>query len=243
MHVILLAAVCGVILSAACIESKEQVSIEPVNLSGMSERFLGFARHNASPALEFTPRVPAYDLPLATGDIANYRDLSSKVVLDPASLALLQQNGFVVIENPFNPREEDIIRPYQALKEHDLPVFITTDSLLHLYHIQFDETLRQIEEREFYDAVWQMSDRLLQSSLKTFETASGEEKEAARRNAVFFAVGLVLLEPGADQLCTGENAWQCEETHFSPEEADRYRFTIPALIQSEVEEECALIEN
>ena len=243
MHAILLAFACCVILSAACMESREPVSIEPVDLSGMSDESGGFAKYYASPALEFVPRVPSYNLPLATGDIANYRDLSSKIALDPASLALLEENGFVVIENPYNPREEDITRPYQALKEHDLPIFITTDSLLHLYHIQFDETLRQIEEREFYDAVWQLSDRLLASSLETFEAASGEEKEAARRNAAFFAVGLALLEPGADQLCTGENAWQCQETHFSPEEADQYRFTVPAPVRSEVEKERALIEN
>ena len=241
-HAILLAAICCVIFSAACMETEEPVSIEPVNLSGMSDAPSGFARYYASPALEFTPRVPSYNLPLATGDIANYRDFSSKIALDPGAAALLEENGFVVIQNPFSPREEDIIKPYQALKEHDLPVFITTDSLLHLYHIQFDETLRQIEEREFYHAIWQMSDRLLQSSLDTYESAGGEEKEAARRNAAFFAVGLALLEPRTDQLCTGENAWQCQETHFSTEEARQYTFTLPSVVRDEVEKELALIE-
>ena len=80
-------------------------------------------------------------------------------------------------------QKRTITKPYETLKAKGIPVFITSDSLLHLYHIQFDETLRQIEEREFYDAIWDISKELLESSLKNYENSAGDIKEAARRNA------------------------------------------------------------
>ena len=34
-----------------------------------------------------------------------------------------------------------------------IPIFVTADTLLHLYHVQFDETLKDIEQRDFYDDI------------------------------------------------------------------------------------------
>ena len=83
---------------------------------------------------------------------------------------MLESNGFVVIENPYNPEEEDITSTYATLKEENVPIFITTDSLLHLYHIQFDETLRQIEEKEFYDTLWKTDLTLLSASIEMYDS-------------------------------------------------------------------------
>lgn len=60
-----------------------------------------------------------------------------------------KKNGFVVVKNPFNPQEELITEVYSTLEKNEIPIVITSDSLLHLYYIQFDETLRRIEEKEF----------------------------------------------------------------------------------------------
>jgi len=66
----------------------------------------------------------------------------------------LYKNGFVVIEsraagNIFEFEPVRVNETYKDLKVADVPIFITSDSLLHLYHIQFDETLKRIEEKEF----------------------------------------------------------------------------------------------
>jgi len=241
------AAIFAAVITTACVQTEQPgviqpLAVEAVNLSGANTTVPGFAQYYASPALAIDARVPAYDLPLAPGDIANYGDVASKVPLDADAESLLAEHGFVVIANPFNSQEEDITRPYEILKERQLPIFITSDSLLHLYHIQFDETLRRIEEREFYDAIWQVSDHLLQQSLAVHASAEGEAKEAARRNAAFFTVGLSLLAPQPDQIIPEEEAWRYEETHFSREEADRYRVSVPAAVRDEVEAELALIE-
>jgi hypothetical protein len=69
------------------------------------------------------------------------------------AVPLLEQNGFAIVEHDFgrfDPNLDDIVKPSKYLKNNNVPIFITADTLLHLYHIQFDETLKDIKEREFY---------------------------------------------------------------------------------------------
>ena len=132
---------------------------------------------------------------------------------------------------------------YSTLKEEEIPVFITTDSLLHLYHIQFDETLRQIEENEFYDTLWKTDLTLLNASVEKYNSASGEEKEAARRNVAYFAVALSLLQPKASQeQATEEPYGIVDEALFPAGSAEKYQFEIPSFVKEDVEAELALIE-
>ncbi len=84
---------------------------------------------------------------------------------------------------------------YDNIEEADIPVYVTADSLLHVYHIQFDETLKDIEEREFYDDLITLSDRLQEDSHIKYKTFTGDLKEAARRNWAFFTVGYWLMQP------------------------------------------------
>ena len=147
--------------------------------------------------------IAQYTLPLPIEQIYNYDNFSSAITLSDEARILLENNGFVVMDNPFAPKGEDITDPYDNLKEIGIPIFITTDSLLHLYHIQFDETLRQIEEREFYDDLWEISQFLLEEAEYEYQNTTGDAKEAAKRNVAFFSVGLSLLEPKEEQLCHG----------------------------------------
>jgi len=183
---------------------------------------------------------------LETGEISNFQSFSSKITLSDAALEMLKRNGFVVIENPFDPGEEDISRPYEDLREEDIPIFITSDSLLHLYHIQFSETLRRIEEQEFYDDIWWMSMLLLGDSIEKYEIYSGDLKEAAKRNVAYFSVGLSLLQPTESQVSTADNnefPWIDEDqVNFTEEDLEVYRFEVPQFVASVVEGELDLIE-
>jgi len=100
--------------------------------------------------LEVTPSVPAYPLPLSTTKIINYKNFLEKIQLSPEALSLLKNNGFVVIPTPLDIAEreiflmssrqnacpkDDFVAYYNAIGDKDLPIFITTDSLLHYYHI------------------------------------------------------------------------------------------------------------
>ncbi len=192
--------------------------------------------------------APGYKLPLSTEDIDNFEDFNSRLPLGDEAVGRLEENGFVVMNDPFSPKREDITAPYKLLKNFEVPIFVTSDSLLHVYHIQFDETLREIEEEHFYDDLWMLTEEMLARSEADYKAASGEAKEAAKRNVAFFSVALSLLSPKEDQLCPGsgrecnEGSFEGTYPYFTPEELEERSFEVPALVKDEVETEMALIE-
>ena len=214
--------------------------IGPVDLSNVTTAKLSFLEYYSHSPVSVTLQAPQYELPMRTEDISNYPEFSERIPLSEDALRLLERNGFVVIDNPFDPVEEEITRPYEDLGESNIPIFITSDSLLHLYHIQFDETLRQIEEKEFYDAIWRISEELLDDSVAKYDIATGDLKEASRRNAAYFAVALSLLQPREEQVCrVGEG--DLANAYFKPEELEKYSFEVPEFVDSLVEDELNLI--
>jgi len=219
-----------------------KLETEPIDLSGAATGTMDFTRYYSLQPLSIDLKVPGYDLPLQTDQISNYDSFSKEIALENIAMGLLEENGFVVIENPFYREEDDIIQPYKTLARNEVPIFVTTDSLLHLYHIQFDETLRQIEEREFYDLIWEISEELLNDSMESYENSDGELKEASKRNAAYFAVGLSLLKPSPEQVCQSENEWDCTDAYFKKDDLRRYSFEVPSFVRDDVERELELID-
>jgi len=238
---------------------------KPINLSNISAEKLAFAKYYSLDSLDIELQTAQYNLPLKTSSIKNYKDFSKKISLDNETLSSLNKNGFAVIDNPFYLKEEDITNPYKILKDEEIPVFITSDSLLHLYHIQFDETLRQIEEREFYDKIWEISKELLDKSSKQLDDRmeymtradmTGEQlerynklDEAYKRNIIYLSVGLELLKPKNGQFCPSimdikDMPSACDDKMgFSKSEVSKYTFEIPDFVKEEVQKELTLIEK
>nr|QNO44068.1 hypothetical protein DKCKCFMF_00001 [Methanosarcinales archaeon ANME-2c ERB4]QNO44209.1 hypothetical protein BDDIBOIB_00004 [Methanosarcinales archaeon ANME-2c ERB4] len=223
-------------------QKKPVLKTEPVDLSGTTSEKMDFAKHYSLDPLDIALNAPQYDLPLQTDQISNYDPFSGEIQLSDDALSLLEKNGFVVIDNPFDLKEEDIVQPYKTLVDRDIPIFVTTDSLLHLYHIQFDETLRQIEEREFYNLVWEISEQLLDSSMESYKNSDGDLKEASRRDVAYFSVGLSLLKPKPEQVCQSEDEWECGDAYFKKEDLTRYIFEVPSYVRDDVEAELKLID-
>jgi len=145
------------------------------------------------------PNARGYRLPLNLTDIANYEQVSSHLNLANAQ-DLIQQNGFAIIERPFpwwDKCSHGVIAPYQYLGGESIPFFVTTDTFLHLYHIQFDETLRAIEEREVIRDVNDLTVALLNRALRLHGRLEGDLKEAAKRNIAYLSVGRRLIDPNA----------------------------------------------
>ncbi len=221
--------------------------------------------------VEVNPQIPHYDLPLQTKDISNYQKFSEKIKLSPKALSLLEKNGFAVIPTPENIRKQpdDFAVFYSDLKWKDLPIIITTDSLLHYYHIFFDTTLMKLERDLFYDDVWKMSEELLKDSVKIYNTAEDENlKEAARRNVAYLSVALEVLKPQENQVeseetlreeyCNGDTGSYCDAMiegvkrqygdktsfkYFSEEEFKKYNFETPEFAKDLVQREIEFIEK
>ncbi len=184
-----------------------------------------------------------YTLPLEPTGITNYGHFTSSVPLSGRAEQLLLSNGFVVIENPFDGDEEHIQPVYDDLRDMDIPIFVTSDSLLHLYHIQFDETLRRIEETTFYGDIWNISRALYDYSAEQYNLTEGKVREAHRRNAAYLAVGLCLLKPGEEQVSEMEDAYSYDSGSFYEEDLERYGFAPGAFVEGLVEAELARIEE
>jgi hypothetical protein len=221
---------------------ENRLKTEEVTFSGSGGGTSSIAGNYTLESLDVELKVPSYELPLQNKEISNYGDFSGKIPLNDSALKMLESNGFVVIENPYGSGEEDIISMYSTLQEEEIPVFITTDSLLHLYHIQFDETLRKIEEDEFYDTLWKTDLALLNASIEKYNSASGDEQEAARRNTAYFSVALSLLQPKPEQI-QKDDSYDSDYMSLFPEDtAKQYQFKIPDFVKKEVEDELALID-
>ena len=97
--------------------------------------------------LSISLNAPDYTLPLDLNEVTNFEEVESTFYLTESQRQLLQENGFVII--PWYG--DDIVQTYKTLKEQEIPIFVTSDTLLHLYHIQFNEILKRLEEEEFFD--------------------------------------------------------------------------------------------
>lgn len=142
--------------------------------------------------LHIEPNTVSYELLLDLGVLTNYDHVNRYLALDQAK-DLIGQNGFVVIEHEFYSQVDDIVEPYTYLRDDNIPMFVTADTLLHLYHIQFGETLKEIEETEFVDAIKTLTDTLLSDHLQLYDQLEGDLKEAARRNVAYLSVAGQLI--------------------------------------------------
>lgn len=136
----------------------------------------------------FTPSVPDYEI---ESDLSNveYTDI---LVGPTSSRDLLAENGFYVSEG----WSEEFFSIYEDNRYEMIPNFVTTDSVLHTYHLYFNFLLKSLEENELYDIAEDISEAMLDKSLEQYESLKGTEwEDAAKRNVGFFAVALKQLKP------------------------------------------------
>ena len=114
------------------------------------------------------------------------------LILSEDALDKLYQNGFVVISNF---REETMEDVYCTVFLNDLPVFITTDSILHLYHLVFDNLLKNVEKQHLIPIVKQLTRQLSQKSLEIYlSVQSSHLKNAAKEVLLYFSVAASLID-------------------------------------------------
>jgi hypothetical protein len=157
------------------------------------------------PANIYAPAFAAFkpvtvDLPATFngGDYALPVDLAGvkyadQIEFSAAQRQLLSQNGFVVL--PPTPGEyREFYQVYEAGRYGFRPVFITTDSIYHVYHLLFDKMLRDLERDAFIATLGSLTSTMLSASYQQYGMLKGTElEEPALRNVAFFAVAAQLL--------------------------------------------------
>jgi len=190
-----------------------------------------FAAYYEPWILDIEPNAPGYTLPLDLGVLINYSQMDAEFGLETVK-ASIEQNGFVIIEHDFgsfDPNRDDIVEPYEYLSDGKLPLFITADTLLHLYHLQFEETLKWTEQGQLYNDIRDLTTALFNDSLVLYGECTGDLKEAARRNVAYLCVAgeLIGSSTSVPEVVSGEVAGELAkiDAHqgFAPSDIFIYR--------------------
>ncbi len=167
--------------------------------------------------IKVTPSIPQLKL---ASDFSNVDDLSYFASLNDGSeqaksiLAKLKENQFAVAREGYH---KEYYPMYEGNRYSLTPTFITTDSMLHNYHIMFDHSLRRLEETQLSAKLDTLSKSMLETSETQYEAVKGTAWEnAAKRSVGLFAVGARLTDPTVK---------------------------VPAYIEKEVNQELALIQE
>lgn len=139
--------------------------------------------------------VRPFKLPLKRADLVNLeRDILAKGLLaDPdAALAALLQDGIAVGETKV--RYDRFEEAYTALASQQVPVTVTSDSLLHLYHLYFAEVLKAVETRSLAPMLQSLVQGLL-AHLESVGSRGGPLAAPVRNEVAFLSVALALLDP------------------------------------------------
>jgi len=167
-----------------------------------------FATYEETP-VKISPQVESYTV---EKDLANITNKDQFTFSDSAK-NLLVQNAFVVVPSS----NQEYFSIYEDNRYSYVPSFITTDSMLHNYHLFFDYLLRTLEKDKLIPELKTLNANMLKISQEQYQKLSGTAWEnAAKRNVAFFTVASGLLEPGTP---------------------------IPEAVKKEVEKEIELIEK
>lgn len=125
----------------------------------------------------------------------------------------LVKNGFVVVPSTGH----EFFMTYEINRYDSIPNFITTDAVVHNYHLFYSHLLKNVEQEALIPELKKLNTSLLKQAEKDYKDLQGTGWEnAARRNLAFFAVGSMLINP---------------ETK------------VPAVVQKEVSRELSLIKD
>jgi hypothetical protein len=137
-----------------------------------------------------SPQAVSIPLPLKSAEISNATVVQAALRWSDNAQQALWRNGFVVV--PWR-KEVDMIAAYREMPQSGIPNFVTSDSLLHLYHVQFDEILKDIESGEFHPYLVTLTTTLLTQAQAQYLATTGDLQEAVRRNVVYLAVARTLM--------------------------------------------------
>lgn len=129
-------------------------------------------------------------------DLSNIVNLDKFPDLGEEQRRMLAENGFFV--NP--SKEEQLFFIYEHNEYEEIPSFITTDSVLQVYHIFYDYTLRTLEDKHLIQINKEITNRMLEESIRLYdELRDTDLKNIQGNNIAFFGVAQRLLKQDLPQ--------------------------------------------
>jgi hypothetical protein len=136
--------------------------------------------------------IPAYKV---AADLSNLTNRNQFGDFTADQQRLLAANGFYASPT-------DYMQPFFLYENNtylDIPSFVTTDSVLHTYHLFYDWAMRGVEFLQLYPDLGDMTLRMLENSKAAYGRATTpNRKEAALGAVVYFGVPARLLDLQVD---------------------------------------------
>ncbi|MEA5078988.1 MAG: DUF3160 domain-containing protein [Anaerolineaceae bacterium] len=178
----------------APIKTEDQATVQsPLNAADIySSRFADYSETSVSLPDSFSG---GYTLPLDLASVKNLADFA----LTESQQKALSQNGFVVTPPSSAPNQiyTEFYQAYESLRYETTPVFVTTDSMFHIYHLVFDKMLRDLERTSFIPTLKTLTSALVKITTEQYNSLKGSKLEdAALRNVAYFTIAAQLLGTG-----------------------------------------------
>ena len=140
---------------------------------------------------EFELNAPSYTI---AADLSNIVNIDRFGTLSADVRDMIAENGFAVYPQSYYKQIHELL---EMNDEISIPSFISSDAVLHAYHVLYDLALRQVEVYSFWDLLGNLTISLQDSSYIQYLAApEGRWKDAALRNMIFFTVALSLIDNG-----------------------------------------------
>lgn len=144
-----------------------------------------------SDAIKYNPSIVAYK---PKADLSDVYDIE-RVYLGDEAREKLARNNFVVAYGS----EAEFFDLYEFNRYAQYASFVTTDSMMHTYHLYFAMLQENTERNYLYGNIERLSKRMYDNCLAQYEELKGSEwEEASRLNTAYFAIACILLETDID---------------------------------------------
>jgi hypothetical protein len=140
----------------------------------------------------FEAKVDPYEV---KKDLSNIENIQYFNGFTDKQKDMLSKNGFVVL-----PGEHTRMNYIYDVNEYlKIPNFITSDSVLHLYHQFFDKSLMSIESDYLYNYMDILTDQMLDKSIRLLDILEDEDIKAIQeKNIIYFLVARMLMLDTSD---------------------------------------------
>jgi hypothetical protein len=126
---------------------------------------------------------------------ADLADVLVPFVLTVGQRDRLEKDGILVGPGV----EKEFFTLYEKARYSNVPIFVTSDSLLHVYHLLFDKTMRTAERKYFIPLLGSLNQAMLMETDKQYKALRNTPwEEAALRTVAYVGVATRLLDPQAD---------------------------------------------
>lgn len=167
-------------------EPAEEPAVEPTPQAEKTEETEEEPAEIIDEMPEYIPSVPSYTV---EADLSNVEN-ADRFYFQDHMKEKLTENLFLVENGNWG----EFFDLYESNRYLQCPSFITTDSMMHTYHLYFSMLQKNTELGYLADLVDSLSVRMAEEALSQHEQLIGTEwEDAAAKNVVFFTVGASLM--------------------------------------------------